>query len=182
MKKRNILFFILTVLLGGALHFLFEWTGKSVIAALFSPVNESVWEHLKILATPFLLLSAVEYGWYGKSMPNFFAAKALALWAGLIFIVAGYYTYTGILGKDFVAADIALSVAGAAAAWLYSYRLLKKGKYTSKKANARGLAAIVLTLLCFFVFTFVPPKIALFRDPETGTFGVRETQGESARH
>ena len=174
------LVFILTVLLGGA-ALLFEWTGKSVMRRCLAPSTRACGS-IAILATPFLLLSAVEYGWYGKSMPNFFAAKALALWAGLIFIVAGYYTYTGILGKDFVAADIALSVAGAAAAWLYSYRLLKKGKYTSKKANARGLAAIVLTLLCFFVFTFVPPKIALFRDPETGTFGVRETQGESARH
>lgn len=41
--------FIFTAILGTLLHFLFDWTNGSVIAALFSAVNESIWEHMKLL-------------------------------------------------------------------------------------------------------------------------------------
>ena len=41
--------FIFTAVVGTLLHFLFDWTGGSVAAALFSAVNESIWEHLKLL-------------------------------------------------------------------------------------------------------------------------------------
>ncbi len=175
MKKRHIAFFIITILAGAAAHFVYGWTGGSVIAALFCPVNESVWEHLKLLAAPFLLLSAVEYAVSKKKSPNFFAAKALALWAGMAVIVFGFYTYTGVLGQDWLPADIALFVAGAAAAWLCSHRLLSRGSFSSGTAKALGLAAIGLAAACFFAFTFAPPKIPLFRDPPTGTFGIPQS-------
>jgi len=175
MKKRHIAFFIITVLGGAAVHFVYDWTGGSVVAALFCPVNESVWEHLKLLATPFLLLSIVEYFVAGRESPNFFAAKAIALWVGLIVIVSGFYTYTGILGDDWVPADIALFVIGAAVSWLCSHRLLSRGSFSSRAANALGLAVIALTVFCFGAFTFAPPGIPLFRDPETAAFGVRQS-------
>jgi len=172
MKKRNIALFALTVLLGTALHFVYGWSGESAPAGLFCPVNESVWEHLKALVMPFLLLSAAERTLCGEKAENLFAAKALALWAGLFCIVAGYYTYTGVFGKDVVAVDVALFVAGSAAAWLCSHRLLEKGRFSSKRANALGMAAIALTALAFFWFTFAPPGIPLFRDPQTGQYGI----------
>mgnify|MGYP007016532144 CR=1 FL=1 len=110
-----------------------------MIAALFCPVNESVWEHLKLLAAPFLLLSAVEYAVSKKKSPNFFAAKALALWAGMAVIVFGFYTYTGVLGQDWLPADIALFVAGAAAAWLCSHRRDGKGPGAGRHRPCRRL-------------------------------------------
>ena len=39
-------FFI--IIAGSLLHFVYEWTGYSDIMGLFTPVNESVWEHLKL--------------------------------------------------------------------------------------------------------------------------------------
>lgn len=175
MKKRNIAFFVITVLAGAALHFVYDWTGGSVIAAMVCPVNESVWEHLKLLATPFLLLSAVESFISKKKSPNFFAAKALALWAGMAVIVFGFYTYTGILGEHWLPADIALFAAGAAAAWLCSHKLLLGNSFSSGRAKALGLAAIGVAAACFFAFTFAPPRIPLFRDPPTGTFGIPQS-------
>ncbi|MGI6151667.1 MAG: DUF6512 family protein [Christensenellales bacterium] len=109
---------------------------------------------------------------YGKTAPNFFAAKAITLWAGLILIISGFYTYRGILGKGWDPVDIALFVIGAAASWLCSHRMLKKERFSSRRANALGLAAMALTVFCFWAFTFVPPRIPLFRDSVTGTFGI----------
>ena len=50
-----------TLAAGNLLHFVYDWTGKSVAAALFSAVNESTWEHMKLLAVPWILFSLVEY-------------------------------------------------------------------------------------------------------------------------
>lgn len=53
--------FIFTVILGTFLHFLFNLTKGSVIAALFSAVNESIWEHMKLLYYPMVVFALVEY-------------------------------------------------------------------------------------------------------------------------
>lgn len=37
---------------GNLLHFVYEWSGESPVAAVFSGVNESTWEHMKLLAVP----------------------------------------------------------------------------------------------------------------------------------
>ena len=52
--------FALTSVGGTLLHFLYEWTGESKIAALFSGVNESTWEHMKLLFWPMLLYAIVQ--------------------------------------------------------------------------------------------------------------------------
>ena len=44
------LVFVLTA--GTLLHFVYEWAGESTVAAIFSTVSESTWEHLKLLFFP----------------------------------------------------------------------------------------------------------------------------------
>lgn len=51
--------FILTAALGTACHFAFDFFGESRLIAPFVPVNESTWEHLKLLFFPFLLLLVI---------------------------------------------------------------------------------------------------------------------------
>ena len=41
-------FFFVSVV-GTLLHFLFEWRGESRLVALIAPVNESIWEHMKLV-------------------------------------------------------------------------------------------------------------------------------------
>ena len=40
---------IFTLATGTLLHFTYEWSGENPFVALYSPVSESVWEHLKLL-------------------------------------------------------------------------------------------------------------------------------------
>ena len=47
LKLYMILGFLFTAALGTIWHFLYDWTGRGAIAALFFPVNESTWEHMK---------------------------------------------------------------------------------------------------------------------------------------
>ena len=67
--------FVFTAILGTLLHFLFDWTGGSALAALFSAVNESIWEHMKLLYYPMLLFTLWEYSVWGKKTPGFWKTK-----------------------------------------------------------------------------------------------------------
>ena len=84
--------FALTVLTGTLLHFAFEASGGNTLVGAFTPVNESIWEHLKLLLFPTVLFAVMEYFLYGKDCPSFFAGKIYALLLGLLLIVCGYYT------------------------------------------------------------------------------------------
>ena len=52
--------------IGTLFHFLFELLGQNAFVGLFTPVNESVWEHLKLIYFPFIISMTVEYFIYGK--------------------------------------------------------------------------------------------------------------------
>ena len=52
--------FAATALLGTLLHFLYDWTGQNVFAALVSGVNESTWEHMKLLYFPLFIFALVQ--------------------------------------------------------------------------------------------------------------------------
>ena len=49
--------FAVTSLFGTILHFLYDWLSESKWAAPFSGVNESTWEHMKLLYWPLLLFA-----------------------------------------------------------------------------------------------------------------------------
>lgn len=65
-KKYIISGIIFTIVFGSLLHFFYDWSGKNAIVGLFSPINESVFEHLKLLYFPMLLWIVPGYFIYGK--------------------------------------------------------------------------------------------------------------------
>ncbi|WP_051426788.1 DUF6512 family protein [Eisenbergiella tayi] len=98
--------FLFTAVLGTLLHFLYEWSGKMPAAALISPVNESVWEHLKLLFFPFVLFTLWELLHTFPAPACFLPARTLGLSAGLFSIPFLFYCYTAILGTNYLALDI----------------------------------------------------------------------------
>ena len=59
LRRWEIVGFAVTGLLGTLLHFVYDWTGEMRVAAAFSAVNESTWEHMKLLFVPFLVFTVV---------------------------------------------------------------------------------------------------------------------------
>ena len=99
--------YMITVsLLGTLLHFVYQWSGQKRLVSLFAPINESTWEHLKLLFFPSLLFTLLEYFAVGKEIENFLPAKVVGILAGMCIIVIVFYTYTGILGTNWLVADI----------------------------------------------------------------------------
>lgn len=172
MKKWQIIGAVFTIIVGSLLHFTFEWSSGNRIVGLFSAVNESTFEHLKLLITPVLLFAVIEYFAYGRKYPNFVPAKVLSVFVGMAVIVVLFYTYTGIIGQNFLAADIATFVLGVTAAYLFSCRILSSNKLSSAGANIAAWLLLAALIAGVVLFTLDPPRIELFRDPVTGSYGI----------
>ena len=166
--------FVFTAVMGTLLHFLFDWTGGNIVAALFSAVNESIWEHLKLLFYPMVAFAVIEYFFWGKDVKAFWCVKLMGTLLGLVLIPVVYYTYTGILGVNADWFNVTLFFLAAGVVFFVETKLFQRG---DSCPLGRKTAVIFLCFLavCFTVFTFFPPRIPFFRDPVTGTYGFWES-------
>ena len=162
--------FAFTALGGTLLHFLYDFSGKATWAALFSGVNESTWEHMKLLFWP-MLIYAVFQSFFFKGYESFPCIKLRSVLIGLILIPMLFYTYNGAFGKSPDWVNIAIFFISAMAAYYYEARALKSGNVKCKFPNLSSALLCVIALL-FIIFTFNTPEIELFKDPITGSFGI----------
>jgi len=163
--------FGLTTLAGTILHFLYDWTGNSILIAPFSGINESTWEHMKLLCWPLFLFALIQSLFY-KEYTHFWCVKLLGILTGLLLIPTLFYTYNGIFGSSPDWINIVIFYVSAAAVFLLEWWLLKKDAVFCKWPWL-AFAVICLIGVFFVVFTFAPPQIPLFRDPITGTYGLQ---------
>lgn len=103
MKKASSLWqaagFALTTLSGTLLHFLYDWTDKNILIAPFSGVNESTWEHMKLLFWPQFLFALVQSLFF-RDQKNYWCVKLAETVLGLALIPILFYTYNGVFGKS----------------------------------------------------------------------------------
>jgi len=171
LKRWQIIGAVFALIMGALLHFTYEWSGENPVVGIFSTVNESTWEHLKLLFVPVALFAALEYIGYGKQIPNFVPVKVLSILLGMITIIIAYYTYTHIVGQNYLWVDIGIFILGVLAAYWFSYSLLQTEFLASECAVCLGWAGLLLLAFSFAFFTFCPPHVELFLDPVTGTYG-----------
>ena len=170
LKKWTLIGFFFVTLLGALGHFLYDLTGGNQLVGRFFAVNESTWEHLKLLFFPFALYWVVELFAIGKNYKNFAFAGLVGVLSGMAFIVLTFYTYTGVLGKSIDFFNILIFVIGTALAFLTEYKILTgKGSITLKVPS---LVILVVIAILFVNFTTNPPQAGIFKDPITGTFGI----------
>ena len=162
--------FAVTSLLGTVLHFLYDWTGGAVWTAPFSGVNESTWEHMKLLFWPMFLFAAVQ-SFFFRDREDFRCVKLRGILLGLALIPVLFYTYNGVIGPSPDWINIAIFFISAAVTYLYETRQFKFGAGQCRFPQAALVLLCVIAVL-FGVFTFLTPEIGIFRDPLTGTYGI----------
>ena len=165
-KKNSILIFeiistIFVMVLGTLLHFTYKWSGNNVIVGIFSPINESIWEHLKLMFFPMLITIIIGYLYKGKDVDNYLSSKVIGTVVMISFTIVFYYTYSGILETNYVGVDVSIFFIAVALGQYVSYKLMKTKFHGN---NIIAIITLLALLLCFVVFTFFPPNIALFKD------------------
>lgn len=163
--------FISVSILGTINHFLFEIFNNSIIIGLFCPVNESIWEHEKLLFFPYILWSTIEY-FLLKKPKSFFPAKAAGIICAIAFNIAFYYTYTGVSGTHSMFFDILSFYLAAGLSFIISYMIMKNCGNNNLIISNSAVLLIIMIAAVFFIFTFAPPLIPLFKDPLTSTYGI----------
>ena len=176
MEKRSIglwqfVGFGVVSLLGTLLHFLFDWAGGTVWSAIFSAVNESTWEHMKLLFFPLLIFAVVEWFFFGDIYTAFWCVKLKGTLLGMILIPTIFYTLNGVFGKTPDWVNISIFFVTTAIVFLYEYVAFIKEPVCLFPKLAFGILCLVALLFIFF--TFKTPNIPLFQDPITGTYGYQ---------
>ncbi len=172
--RKNLLFwqfagFVVATALGSLLHFIYAWTGWLIFAPI-SAVNESTFEHMKILFFSMLFFAFFQYFYFTREK-DFWWIKCIGILTAVWLIPIFFYTYQGAFGKPPAWLNILFFFASAFIGYVLEYFLFKKA---SGKKWWNILAWIVLgvTAVLFVVFTFYPPKLPLFLDPLTNVYGL----------
>jgi hypothetical protein len=162
---------IFVIIIGAIFHFIFELSNQWLPIGAIAPVNESVWEHLKLVFWPLIIFSIIEYFPLKHEAKNFVLSKLVAIIIAELTILVTFYSYTAILGTDILLVDILSFIIGVILGYVASYRILKINTAPNWSMIV-SLVAIIILGIIFVVFTYLPPEIPLFEDPETGLYGI----------
>ena len=162
LKRFCILGTIITTILGVISHFVYEWSGSNFFVGLFFPVNESTWEHMKLLFFPMLAYALIAGRRMEEEYPCIYNAMFGGILVGLVLIPVLFYTYTGVLGFRVDWVNIALYVISVLAAYYVVYRVAQKCMGNHSKI----IQYVIYSLILFFMlFTVHPPRLGIFISP-----------------
>lgn len=158
--------FLFTGVLGTLLHFLWEWTGEGPLTAAFCAVNESTWEHMKLVFLPMNLYGI--YTWY--ALKDRFAASGFAILLGANVATWAipflYYTYIGVLGFSKMWLDIACFFVAVLIGFALEYHVLKKSGNESFVLGTWIMAVIDFVMAAAFVScSYGAPALGIFARP-----------------
>jgi len=160
--------------IGAGWHFIFDLIGWAPIGWLF-PVNESVWEHLKLMFWPAILYYIVEGVFLWKKSNNFMLAKLIAVYFTPIANIVIFYTYSGVTGYESFVIDIIVVFITICVQQYISYKLLitdEIGKHKRIWVNILSAIGIVFLAVILILFTYFPPHIPLFEDMNFNNYGI----------
>lgn len=162
-------------LVGAALHFTYELSNfSSNVVAYFSAVNESTWEHLKMVFFPGLLFALIEYTYVRDQVNNYIVAKTASLFVMPLVIAIGWYIYAPIVGRSVFPVDLALFYLAVFIGQLISYKLLTRSPLDNKYNNY-AIGVFLALFLAFSTLTFYAPQVFLFEHLDlknTGQYGI----------
>ena len=172
LKNTQLIVILFSLILGTLLHFTYEWSGNNLFVGSFSAVNESIWEHLKLVFYPMLIAMIIEYFFVKKDVNNYIEAKTIGIFTAIFFIIVSFYTYSGIIGTSVIVIDILIFIISITLGEYAAYRLMKRKDESTVLTTSLSIIILLFLLLCFIIFTYTPPEVNLFRDITTGMYGL----------
>ena len=170
-KKLYIIGFFVISILGVFMHFLFELSNRNLIIAAFSAVNESVWEHLKIIVLPTIIFSIFGYKYIEDiNKKNFAKALFFQIISEMVIVSSVFYLYTFLIGKSVLAIDIFLFFLSIFISSIVSYKILSSN--INNNYSGIYILLVLFVFLAFIAFTYVTPKLEIFKDVKSKTYGV----------
>ena len=173
-KKTIVIACIVSIALGILLHFAYDFTNENKIVGLVAPVNESVWEHLKLILIPFTIFSIAFYFYTKQKFSNMLLATFLGNIAGMFVTVVLYYLGTMLFGNENMVFNIITFVLGVITSYAVLYLSIYNTEFLeeTKDSTLVGTCALSLLLAAFLIGTVYPIRMELTRDPKSSTYGI----------
>lgn len=147
-------------LLASIIHNLYDITGLEFVKP-FAPVNESVWEHMKMIFYAGFVWSIIEYFIGFRNNTNFIAAKSLSIILMTILVPMFFYTYTAFTGTHILWVDLLITFISALIGQIYACKIMCSNKDLSK-FNIIFILIFLAFVFMFAYFTYNPPESEIF--------------------
>lgn len=173
LKKIKILAVIGIFILSLLSHFAYEIFPNIIFSFIF-PVNESIWEHMKILFTSTLLYGIIDYlllKKYNIKYNNFNFQLYFTSLIGIPIYLVIYLPLYNLLGESpFISISLLLIVY--IITQIVSYNILKEKEL--KILNIITIPVILLSYLGFIYLTYNPPHTYIFYDITEDKYSIND--------
>lgn len=171
---------IIVTALGCVFHFTYEWSGRKKWVGVFSAINESTWEHIKIGLSSAFLFTLVDLFMFSQN-ENFLLGKATELLIIIFVMPALYYFISIFLKKNTLVIGILEFIATIFLSRFVFYQIIGLPKIGGVW-DIFAVVALILIFVSYATFTFFPPKNFLFVDIRNGKYGFSASRGHAHRH
>ena len=153
--------------IGALFHFVYEWINIRWLAWLF-PVNESIFEHTKLVFLPLTLYYLLLFVFRKDKLGNLIYRCNISILIGIAVEVVSYYTISGILGRDIAWINILILLVSFIVSLIFDTRIDRKEEHTILYP-----LIVYLSLLFFTIsMTYCPFDISFFYDHSSKKFGL----------
>ena len=171
-KKLKVIGGILAFALCFPLHFLYE-KFPNFITSIFAPVNESIWEHMKIIFGSIILSGVIQKIIVlikKEEIKNICFSNFVAALAALPIYLIIYLPLFHIIGESMFLA-ISIMLITIVISQVISYKIMNKNDL---KLETITIFLVIVVYIIFTILTYNPIESDLFIDPKTGIYGTNE--------
>ena len=173
LKVWKIISIFVIVGLSALLHFIYKWF-PSFFTSLLTPVNESIWEHNKIIIGSFFIWSVFEKLTLRKKQDlntctaGFISAVVCCILVMLIFSPIFFFI---LKTNDNTVVTLIIYFICIVLSVLLNYKLLQK-PYNSEKEK-KVILLWLLVIVINALLTYYPPKLPIFYDYNNNVYGLK---------
>lgn len=171
LKKIKYINIIVLFLLMSLTHNLYKWFPNDLFALLF-PVNESIWEHMKMIYSTIILYSVFEFYLLNKfkiDVNNFLFSIYVSSIVTIISTLLIFVPIYNIIGENLPVTLIILFIC-ISIGQVISYHI--KNMSEIKNINIISIILIIITFIIMGILTYNPPINSLFFDEKKQIYGI----------
>ena len=143
----------------------------NIITSIIVPVNESIWEHMKLLFTSILISGVIQkliVKYKKLDINNVCISNFTGAITSIIIFLIVYLPIYNLIGKDFTITIIIMLLSIIIAEYI-SYLIMNK---KDLKMENHAILFVIIVYIIFFILTIYPPRNSLFIDPTNNKYGI----------
>lgn len=146
---------------GSLFHFLYSLTGECFIIGLFVPINESIFEHTKMVVLPIYIWWSIFYLFRKKDLfvNAWFTSALIAMISAIIAIPMLFYFYSQAFGIESLVIDILILLISLAIGQILGLHYYRHGKGIEYHF---AIVLMIVIIILFAFFTINPPAFPIF--------------------